>query len=238
MHSRGDFTPQLTADDPVVWGWLEKRPKWSHTEERLLWRTLEAAAPANGNQPGFSRPFAPDRNPAGNAATSAEMEQAIARAEQIANQGDASRPAVLGWVLNRLGQPARSIPLLETAVAKSDDKELKERASFTLFESYLDSGDWRKAEAIFPAATARLTTNEYPDWLGRIAVSAAKAGDRQDALRLWRRVAEIDMTETRNLQPLAIAGLRDELVALYREVQLALPESAIPPKAIAALQSR
>jgi tetratricopeptide (TPR) repeat protein len=165
------------------------------------------------------------------------MERAFARAEQIANQGDASRAAVLGWVLNRMGQPARSIPLLESVVAKTEDKELKERAAFTLCESYLDSGDWRKAEAIFPTAAQHLTTNEYPEWYGRIAVTAAKAGERQDALRLWNRVAEIDMTETRHLQPLARAGLQDELLAYYQELQQALPASYIPPKVIAELRN-
>jgi tetratricopeptide (TPR) repeat protein len=135
-------------------------------------------------------------------------------------------------------EAARSIARLGQAFAAAVDNELKEKVASTLLESHLDLGDWRKAEAIFQTAAQRLTHDENTEWYGRIAVLAARANEKQDAMRLWRRVAGVDMTEMRHLQPLARAGLRDELVAYYQELQQALPASYIPPKAIAELRNR
>ena len=124
---------------------------------------------------------------------------------------------------------------MEQAVRRAGDKELRQRTVFTLFESYLDVGDWKRAESLFPEASTRLTTDEQPEWHARIAVAAAKAGAKTDALRLWKTGANMDPAKLRGLDELAKAGLRDELADFYRQMQKRLPTSDVPPTALKTL---
>jgi tetratricopeptide (TPR) repeat protein len=205
-----DFEKQLRVDDAVLWNWLKNRPKWEYTEERLLWRMLEKA----------------NRN---------DLDGHFSRAEKLASGNDPSRAHTLGWIENRMAFPKRSIPLLEYAVKKAQDKELKDRAVFSLFESYLDTGDWQCAEAVFPDASQRLTPKELPDWYSRIAVLAAKAGAKADAMRIWSRVANLDLSATSAIEQLVTAGLRNELIGFYRDMQKMIPSSEIPEKVLGTL---
>lgn len=206
-----DFPKQLRVDDAVLWAWLENCPKWEYTEERLLWRMLENAKPN-------------------------ELDGHFTRAEKLTFGKDASSAHTLGWIENRMGFPKRSIPLLEYAAGKAQDKELKGRALFSLFESYLDTADWRHAESVFPEAARRLTSKELPEWYSKIAVLAAKAGDKGEAMRIWSRVANLDLSVTEALEELKNAGLRDELIDFYREVQKAIPLSDIPAQVLETLK--
>ncbi len=192
----------LSPDEPILWRWIERREKWDYTEERLIWRMLEAA-------PAESR------------------DACFARAEKLAMAEGAhpTRAATLGWILNRMDEPARSIPLLKHAVETTTDDELKQKASFTLLESYLDTKDWQAAEAIFEFAAKRLTPAEYPEWLGRVAIMAAKKGDKTDAMRIFRRVANINIRPVQLVEQLAKLGLEDELRAYYGEARRRLPKS-------------
>jgi len=207
-----DLERQVAPTDEVLWTWLGSRPHWEHIEERLLWRLLE-------NSP---------RN---------DLDRHVARAEKLTGGGDPSRAAVLGWVLSRMDRAARAVPLLQRAVSETTDNELRERAEFTLLESYLAIADWQRAEAMFPQAAGRLTARETPEWLGRIAVCAAKAGARSEALRIWSRVTNLDLTATGRLDELAKAGLREDLVAYYRDRQSKFPTSTAPAAALKALEA-
>jgi len=208
-----DFAKHLSVDDEVLWTWLDKQPKWEHTEEQLLWRMLESAK----------------RD---------ELDKYFLRAEKSTKGKRPSRAYTLGWIMNRMRFPKRSIALLEDAVEQTDDKELKERAVFTLFESYLDTGDWRRAEQMFADASKRLTAREVPDWYSRIAVIAAVAGDKADAMRIWKGVANVSPAELADLDDLIKAGLRDELVGFYQEMQRKMPSSEIPGRALKALETK
>jgi tetratricopeptide (TPR) repeat protein len=205
-----DFQDRVGVDDSVLWAWLAKRPKWDFTEQRLLWRMLESA-------------------------TKASLPAQLSRAEKLALDGDPSRASTLGWIENRMGFAERSLPLLEQAVEKAQDKDSKERAAFSLLESYLDVGDWERAESIFPTAAARLTPDELPVWYSKIAVRAAQAAAKDDALRIWRRVANLDFTATGAVTELADEGLKGELVEFYRQMQSAIPSSDIPTKVLSSL---
>jgi len=138
--------------------------------------------------------------------------------------------------MNRMHFPKRSIPLLEYAVETAHDDELKEQAVFTLFESCLDVGDWRRAEEVFPEASRRLTPTEVPDWYSRIAVVAAAAGKKTDAMRIWKAVANVNPAELDHLDELVKLGLRDELVAFYSEMAKNMPSSEIPARVLRALE--
>lgn len=207
-----DFQKEIGGADEVLWTWLARRPVWDYGEERLLWRMLE-------NTP------------------RAERGAAFTRAEKLALEGEPSRAFELGWILNRMSENGRALPLLLKA-AGTQDKELKAKVQMTLLEAYLDAGDWKQAEAIFPEASQRLTDNEQPEWLCRIALAAARAGSRGDtgaraaALRLWRTAANSDPSMIMSLNQMATAGLREELTAFYHEMQDRMPASEYPRRAL------
>ena len=109
---------------------------------------------------------------------------------------------------------------------------------FTLFESYLDTGDWKHAEEVFPDAAKRLTPKELPEWYSRVAVAAAKAGAKTDAMRIWSRVANLSPSQMDGLEDLVEAVLRNELKNFYRKMQKEMPSSEVPAKALMALEKK
>jgi len=205
-----DFVKQLRGDDPVLWNWLTNRQQWEHTEERLLWRMLERVKRG-------------------------DLDAYFSRAEKVALDSHPSRASRLGWIMNRMQFPERSIPLLKHAAERLDDEAERERACFTLLESYLDTGDWKRAERIFASASARLTPKEVPDWLARIALAAVRSDAKRDAMRIWRRVANVDPSHLDGLEHLAEAGLKTDLTDFYGEMRAQMPSSDIPARALAAI---
>ena len=141
--------------------------------------------------------------------------------------------------MNRMHFPKRSISLLKYALGNGLDKELKKRAVFKLFESYLDTGDWKHAKKVFPDAAKRLTTlKELSKWYSRVAVAAAKAGAKTDAMRIWSRVANLNPFQIDGMEYLIEAGLRKELKKFYRKMQKDMPSSEFPTKALMALEKK
>jgi tetratricopeptide (TPR) repeat protein len=207
-----DFPQYPDPKDEVLWTWLAGRPKWEYTEERLLWRMLE-------NSPRDA------------------LDGFLSRAEKLTLGQDASRAGTLGWIMNRMGLAKRSVPLLEYAAEHAPNAEFREQVVFTLFESCLDLGDWKRAEALFPQARARLTLAEAPEWCSRLALVAAQAGAKADAMRLWRMAAGTDVTQLAYLSRLSGAGLHEELTAFYSEMACKIPSSETPRKALRILQS-
>ena len=114
--------------------------------------------------------------------------------------------------------------------------DIQEDEKSELFESYLDTADWKSAESVFPGTARRLTPKEVPEWYSKIAVLAAKAGDRADTMRIWSRVANLDLSATDALEQLVNAGLRDELIDFYHEVQKEIPSSDIPKRVLETLR--
>jgi len=194
----------IDPEEAILWNWLARRATWDNPEERLLWRMLESVPRE-------------------------KRDAYFARAEKLAMQdnADASRAATLGWILNRMDEAARSMPLLEHAVETAADDELKQRAAFTLFETHLDLKDWRAAESMFALAEKRLSPSEDPEWLGRIALIAAQTGNRKDAMRIFRRVANCNLRCRRLVAELADLKLEDELREFYHDAQQRLPTAKL-----------
>lgn len=199
-----DLPKHLDADEPILWNWLARREKWDNPEERLVWRMLESVPPGS-------------------------RDKYFIRTEKLAmpDGADATRAATLGWVLNRMGEAARSMILLKHALENATDDDLKQRTAFTLFESYLDLKDWRAAESIFGLAERQLTPSEDPERLGRVATIAAAKGARKDAMRIFRRVANCNLRDLQLVGELSELGLRDELRAYYGEVRRQLPTAKL-----------
>lgn len=208
-----EFTKHITVDDEVLWTWLSNRLKWEYNEERPLWVMLEASPKES-------------------------LEKYLVRAEGLVRGQDPSRAKTLGWIMNRMGFPARSIPLLKDAAERLQDADAKKSAAFALFESYLDTNDWRNAEAIFPDTSRQLTPQEISSWYGSIALTALKAGAKDDALRIWKSVTGINPGEMNILSELSRLGLHDELVKFYEEMLKSMPLSDVPGRAFGILKAK
>ena len=208
-----EFHKMIDPDEDIYWAWLERRTKWKSSEERLLRGMLNNV----------------ERD---------EIAPYFVRAEKLASGAEPSRSKALGFIMNRMGFPRRSIPLLKYAVEHGDNKDFQESAALYLFESYLDCRYWERAEEIFPQASKRLTARELPEWLAKIAVTAARMDARKDAMRIWRVVSNIDPTELGAIEELTAAGLSKELEEHYQGMQMKLPGSVVPPKALAIIAAQ
>jgi len=100
----------------------------------------------------------------------------------------------------------------------------------------LHTDNWKGAEEIWPTAREHLTPQEIPDWLGRIAVAAAKASAEDDAMRLWRAKTNFDRTDFRQLDELARLGLKQRLRDFYQQMRQDDPVSWAPEAALKLLQ--
>ena len=78
----------------------------------------------------------------------------------------------------------------------------------------------------------RLTSEEKPDWLSRIAIAAARSGDKDNSLRLWRLKDAIDLSAIGNLDEMVKYGMKDKLVIYYRELKKSKPKSTVPDEAL------
>ena len=221
-----EFEKLISIDDEVLWTWLENRTKWEYPEERLLHRMLENTVPAQ-------RTFelrVPEND------ISEILDKNFSRGEKLAFDNDPSRACTLGWIENRMGFPKRSIILLRYAYENTNDKDLKEESAFNLFESYLETDNWKNAEKIFSEAAKRLSYKETSEWYSRIAIAAAKLGDKEDAMRIWNRAANLYPASFGLLGKISKYGLKEELKDFYNQMQKKLPNSEVPVKAISILE--
>lgn len=206
-----DNTHYLKPGDRRLIKFLAEQPRWGYDEERLVWRMAR------------------------NAESPLQLSDFWKEMERLA-PGNGSRESILGWVMNRCGEAKRSLPLLLDACARLKDDD-KQRAFFTLFESYLDLSDWKNAENIWPQASVRLTDNERPDWLARIALAAAKSGDKTSAMRLWKKKDTIDAAALGHLEDMVKNGLRVQMLEYYTRMQKQKPNNSIPKDALKIIAS-
>jgi len=206
-----DFYKSINPADPVLWKWLSEQPKWTYPEERLL---MEMLARANKEK----------------------LNEYFSRAEKLVNGKDVSRAYTLGWIMNRLKFPVRSIPFLDYGYKNAANNAFRNKAAFALLESYLDSRNWKMAEEIFPAASKQLTSKEKPIWHSKIAVVAAKKGDKKDAMRIWRDIANLYPYQIDSVKELSTLGLKEDLIKFYKEMRKNVPSSNIPERALKILE--
>jgi len=206
------YSAQLVADDAVCWDWLRRRPAWDHAEQRMLWEMLQNARDG-------------------------EREVLLKRAERLADGTHPTRAYAVGWVLNRLDLPRRSLPPLRDARARAEDPEAKRRSTHTLFESYLACGLWREAEGILAVATAGMGTGDLLTRHAAMAACAARAGAGDDALRLWHRRMSIDPMDFGGIDALVGAGLAKRLRNAYARRTDTYPGSIVAARADRAINT-
>lgn len=206
LEKRG-LVVKLRWDDSLMWQYLAEQPRWDYEEEHLL-------------------RFLLDRAP------KADQETALGQAEELAGPAhDPSRSKIVGWVFSRCwNRPQRALSLIQDAVnrlPKEQNRQEDEGAVFNLFEIHLALGDWRAAEKDFPVASRRLSPRETPEWLGQIAIAAAKAGIAEDAMRLWTAKVNLDLTNSWGLDEMAKPeGMKDRLRKFYGDLAARNPDNA------------
>jgi len=209
---QSDFKYHLNPDDPLLWTFLENRKTWDHTEKILLWKMLEEV-PEN------------------------RRESYWTRAEQLTRNADPTRGKEFAWIMSRIGGSRRALPILLDALDHLTEEHHRESAMYNLFEIYIDVKDYKAAEQVLPNLISHnnnpnhsfhLTTKELNERLGTLALTAAKAGAPQDALRLWRKKANIDLADLDGLEALAKSGTREQLRTFYREIMKKDPKSWVP----------
>jgi hypothetical protein len=135
-----------------------------------------------------------------------------------------------------MDMPVRAIPLLEGAFRNIKKSGCDSCVAFTLFCAYLSVGEWNKAENMLSDIRARMSLGMLMDYMGRLAISAAQAGAVRDAIRLWHKRCNLDLTDLCGLDDLAQKGLRDTLRDYYLSLKKRDPESWVPDRALSMLQ--
>lgn len=166
----------------------------------------------------------------------AELEQHLVRAEDLAKGADISRSHQLADVEKLLGFPARSIALYRVVMAGTTNVRDQASIAISLFDAHMANSEWKQAESYLSGVTTSMSRNEIVERLTGLALTAARDGARDDAMRFWRRAANLNLGAIEAIPALAKAGLKDDLVALYEELQLTLPSSTIPGKVLEMLQ--
>ncbi|MCX7000830.1 MAG: hypothetical protein NT106_11140 [Candidatus Sumerlaeota bacterium] len=83
---------------------------------------------------------------------------------------------------------------------------------------------------------AQMSPGTLMDYMGRLAISAAQAGAVRDAIRLWHKRCNLDLTDFCGLDDLAQKGLRDALRDYYLSLKKRDPESWVPDSALSKIQ--
>jgi len=151
---------------------------------------------------------------------------------------DNNSESCLRWlnILSEMGMPVRAIPLLESAFRHMKKSGRDSRVTITLFYAYLSLGERNKAENMLPDIRTQMSPGTLMDYMGRLAISAAQAGAARDAIRLWHKRCNLDLTDFCGLDKLAQKGLRDALREYYLSLKKRDPESWVPDSALSKLQ--
>ena len=205
---------KLAWNDPVLWEWLAFRKTYGFGQS-AQWDLEWAAGKAGAQRAEFKR-------------------KALALA-------DAKSPPPLRFALGKIlhGQDPSPVNLamMESAFAQwpRHGYPPRDHVGEHLMSIYLARGEWRKAEKVFQTVSERLASGRR-GWLRRLAVAAAKAGDKTDAMRFWARRAGQDLTDREGLGELASHGMTDRLTAYYKALARRAPKNAAVAAALKELE--
>lgn len=131
------------------------------------------------------------------------------RATALTKDADPSRTVMLAEAMIRHGDRREAIPLLRGALPLLDRPDRSCWAEQMLFDALVRENDWKAAEAMASADAIRL---------GRVAVSAAKAGATGEARCLWARRTNLDRLSPDGLPEIIEAMGRASVAAFYAEL--------------------
>ena len=205
-HDRDRQNQVLTHNDPLLWKYLTARRKWSYREQRVISLFVSRCPKA-------------------------DVDVVWDKAEKLAGKDThPSRAQTLAWCMVSFRNRQRAIPLLQDAMARLETPDERASAATTLFDAYLQTGQWKLAEEIWPVTMTRLTAREKVEWLGRLIIAAAKAGDRENATRLFIQRVNLDRIDMRGVNEMIKAGLNDEITTVYEELATKDPKCVVALK--------
>lgn len=158
--------------------------------------------------------------------------------EPMAKDPGSTRTFHLAEAMKAGNEWQRAIPLWRGYIQNAyptNWEGYKTDAITNLFTAYCRTGQWKTAET-FLFAQLDSFWRVMPDALAEIAVAAAKANAIDDAMRLWRKSANIDRRNLDPLAQLAQTKLKAQLVEMYSQMKKEDPLSTIPDSAFRMLQ--
>ncbi len=144
----------------------------------------------------------------------------------------------MGMILHRKNASGKGLAMMHAAFDQWPDRGYPARMHIRgeIKWIYLQQGSWRKAEKLFHADYDRLASRDRIGWLRQLAVAAAKAGDKDEAMRFWTRRARQDLTDHEGLRELASLGMKDQLTAYYKALARRAPKNAAIAAALKQLE--
>jgi tetratricopeptide (TPR) repeat protein len=208
----GQADRSFSADDELLWDVLSKNAQWEGTEQNCLRDMMQIT---------YGPPAVTEKQ-------TPRKIRVIQRAEALCQDTDPSRSAALAWLCAAYGCPERAIPLYKDAARRLSDRQTRSEASFHLVELYIKGGDAAGADQHLVEALHYRSLSSPPALIAQVAVLAAKSGDKERAMRLWKRLVNIDATFVLPVRELAQAGLIEELRSFYQEQEKLDPQSWVP----------
>ncbi len=202
----------ISADDPLLWKFLADRERYEYQEERALKILLGKSRSA--------------------AATDSFGTRALKLAGPDAHP---SRRYIVGRVLLRAGRAPQATPLLKDAFRRWPHPATRFQPARPLLAACLETGDLELAEETLGSVRVQLHISELKSWLADLAIAAAKEGDQDNALRLWRKRANVDMNDLERIDDLVAVGMRQRLQAYYADVKNRDPNNRAVETALARL---
>ncbi len=207
------YNVPISADDPLLWQFLADREMYDYQEERVL-KVLSSKSRSVAAADSF-----------------------YARAVKLAGpDAHPSRRYIVGRILLRADRAQQAAPLLEDAFRRWPHPAMRFQPARPLLAAYLETGDLKSAEKTLRSVRIQLHISELKSWLADLAIAAAKEGDEDNALRLWRKRANVDMNDLDQIDDLLAAGMRQRLLAYYAEVKSRDPNNRAVEAALARLK--
>jgi len=203
----------ISADDPLLWQFLADREMYDYQEERVLKVLL------------------------GKSRSAAATDLFCVRALKLAGpDAHPSRRYIVGRLLLRADRARQAAPLLEDAFRRWPHPATRFQPARPLLAAYLETGDLKPAEKTLRSVRVQLHISELKSWLADLAIAAAKEGDEDNALRLWRKRANVDMNDLGQIDELVAVGMRQRLQAYYAEAKNRDPDNRAVEAALAKLK--
>jgi tetratricopeptide (TPR) repeat protein len=129
------------------------------------------------------------------------------------------------------------LPLLEKAVQTELPEQEKELVLRALYDAYCKQGKLEEAEKLFPSVYPVITNKNTLDEWAKLAGLAARERNKEQVLRMWRKLLLHDLGDDERLSQVLVNGdMRKPLLALYEEVLARNPGNAELAKTVAFLR--
>lgn len=212
----------MPLDEAVAWKWLETRDRWHYEDKSLLlalFRKLQPEGKESPERPGDYIEKKTPPNPA--------LQAAFDRAKKMTEGKDFAMSIILADAICEFGYPRLGRPLLHDVMDNSKHSSQRASAAYRLYSSYLASKNLENAEAY-------LFFREPGDFAAyqRLIFRATELRDQSMAMRLWPKLANCNLRQTKLIQSMADATLSGELIKYYEEITKKLPDSSAPAEAM------